>query len=340
MQQEAAPFLCSKDVADPLSDWEGAGLATVERTAWVESGIADPELAAMCRRSGIVPADLSMPLKGTSNLQRSALQRLQRGQSVEAVSRMIRQQLPGWGDVEGRDVDTDLPLDEMDQRDRDCRFGRILGFLWDRLEEGLPKPLAIFLGGAPKAYIYVHWVEDRQCLTFVKPNAVPPPASFLCPGHPGPEPVMARAGRSRATLAIPTCKLGLLEGVREALYAAPEADYDCTNIGYANLTTARSLALVKPMEQARTAKRSTSRTMPPLSHWQGFPVPAACRTVTTAVLGAIDEQVTMSVNAIQQVAQATRCEAHPDADLAPLLTNTELITPIGDARGCPRSRGF
>jgi superfamily II DNA or RNA helicase len=37
----------------------------------------------------------------------------------------------------------------------------------------------------------------------------------------------------------------------------------------------------------------------------------------------------MSVHAIHQVAEAAKCEAHPDADLGPLLTNTKLVTCIG-----------
>ena len=313
----------------PATDWEDVGITSQEKAGWIEAGLADPILAANCRRSGIPPADLSMSLSGSTTLQL-----LQLGRSTDAVSKAIHKQLRSWSDPDSGSVTTHLSPNQMAQRAVDCRYGVILGHLWDQLSVDLPEPLAIFLGKDTNAALYVHWIDHRPRGTFVKPNTMPPATSFLCLGHPGPEPVpiAVRFGRSTAATAVtPTCRLGLLQAVREALYAAPASDYANTQIGPANLTASQLSAIDQKYEPARPAKRANPRPVPALSHWQGLPVPKACRTVARAVLEAIDEKVTLSVPEIQQVAHAAACQAHPDADLGPLLTNTELITPIGNA---------
>jgi hypothetical protein len=216
----------------------------------------------------------------------------------------------------------------MIQRALDCRYGVILGHLWDQLNVGLPEPLAVFLGKDKDAALYLHWIDDRPRGTFIKPNVMPPASSFMCPGHPAPEPVpiTVRFGRSTPVAAVtPTCLLGFLRGVREAFYAAPASEYAGTAIGPANLSVRQLSSFEKRFDPGRPTRGSTSRHEPALSHWEGLPVPGACRTVARAVLEAIDDRVSVSVHEVQQVADAVACPAHPEADLAPLLSDTELV---------------
>jgi superfamily II DNA or RNA helicase len=270
-----------------------------------------------------------MPLLGGTPLQR-----LQQGQATENVSWAIHKQQRIWGDPDSGSVTTYLSINQMKLRALDSRYGAILGFLWDQLTAGLPEPLAVFLGKEADAAFYIHQIDRRPRVIFVQPNEVPSVSSFVCLGHPGPEPVpmAGRLGRSTTiTVVSPTCRLGLLQGVREALYANPVSGYAGTAIDPANLSVERLRAFDRALEPARPTKRSPSSKAPALNHWQGLPVPKACRVVTRAVLQAIDAQVTISVHEVHRVAEAAACQKHPDADLGPLLSNTILVTPSGKA---------
>ena len=185
--------------------WEDLGLTSQDCDGWIQSGLSDPVLAARCPRSGIPPADLGMPLKGNTPLQR-----LQQGQSTDDVIEAIHKQLRNWNDPDSGGITTYLSADQMIRRALDCRYGVILGHLWDQLNAGLPEPLAVFLGKDEDAALYVHWIDDRPRGTFVKPNIMPPATSFMCPGHPAPEPIpiTVRFGRSTPAAAVtPTCSL-------------------------------------------------------------------------------------------------------------------------------------
>ncbi len=307
----------------PAATWEECGLTAPEVAGWIKAGLRDPKLAARCRRSGIPPADLGMPLSVNTPLQR-----LQQGQSTDDVSKAIEDQLNRWSGE--RSVKTHLPPDEMAQRAVDRRYGLILGELWDQLCAGLPQTLAIFLDHGTDPGIYVHRIDKRPHLTFLNANEMPSPSSFICQRHASPEKqsiTVQSTPSSVRTDVTPTCALGVIQGVRDALYAVSESGYTGTEIGPARLNVSQSRVLSRPVEAKKPTNRSSSRADRPLGHWQGFPVPKACRMVTRAVFEAIDEHVKMSVDSIHQVAQDAQCMAHPQADLAPLLSNTKLFTP-------------